>query len=89
MSHPYRNAADGQTVALQVIGWIVSDSSRVERFLALTGLDPQELRDGLSDKAVLGAALDFLMAHEPDLLACAEAIDIPPVELVAARGAIS
>lgn len=89
MSHPYRNAADGQTVALQVIGWIVSDSSRVERFLALTGLDPQELRDGLSDKAVLGAALDFLMAHEPDLLACAEVIDIPPVELVAARGAIS
>jgi len=35
---------------------------------------------------VLGAVLDFLGAHEPDLLAAAAALGIDPGELVAARG---
>jgi hypothetical protein len=51
----------------------------------LTGLTPDALREGLGDPATLAAVLDFLCAHEPDLVAAAEALDVPPQQLVAAR----
>ena len=53
--------------------------------LALTGLTPDELRERLGDPAMLGAVLDFLCAHEPDLLAAADALGVTPQELAAAR----
>jgi hypothetical protein len=71
-------------VALQALGWILSDDARAERFLALTGLTPESLRDGIETGEVQRAVLDFLAAHEPDLLAAAEALDIPPPELASA-----
>jgi hypothetical protein len=43
------------------------------------------LRAGLGDAAMLGAVLDFLCAHEPDLLAAAEALGVEPQALAAAR----
>ena len=39
---------------------MLSDPPRAERFLALTGLTPDDLRAGLGDASVLGAVLDFL-----------------------------
>jgi adenine/guanine phosphoribosyltransferase-like PRPP-binding protein len=53
--------------------------------LALTGLTPETLRQELENPEVLSAVLDFLCAHEPDLLAAAEALGLPPVALVSAR----
>jgi hypothetical protein len=53
--------------------------------LALTGLTPDDLRAGLGDPATLGAVLDFLCAHEPDLVAAAEALGVTPPQLAAAR----
>ena len=72
-----------------MLGWILSDSRRAERLLALTGLSPAELRAGLGDARTLRALLDFLLDHEPDLLACAEALGVPPQRIVAARAAIA
>ncbi len=72
-------------MALGALGWILSDSSRAERLLALTGLTPDALRDGLGDPAVLGAVLEFLATYEPDLLAAAEALGVEPAALMAAR----
>ena len=82
------NKGEAQTVALQVIGWIVSEPRRSERFLGLTGLDADQLRDGLGDGSILGAAIDFLLTHEPDLVACAEHIGVTPAAIVASREAI-
>ncbi len=63
----------------------MGDGPRAERLLALTGLDVDELRARLDDPALLGAVLEFLCAHEPDLLAAADALGVAPAELVAAR----
>jgi Protein of unknown function (DUF3572). len=76
---------DDETIALRLVGWIVADSVRAERMLSLTGLEPGALRTGLSDPATLSALMDFVINHEPDLLACAEALDVKPASLVAAR----
>ena len=46
------------------------------------------LRGGLGDPAVLGAVLDFLAGHEPDLVLAADALDVSPQELVAAAQAM-
>jgi hypothetical protein len=77
-------AADPEALALAALGWVLSDEGRAQRLLALTGLIPDALRDGLGDPAVLGAVLDFLAAHEPDLLAAAEAVGVEPAELAGA-----
>jgi len=69
---------------LRALGWVLSDAPRADRFLALTGLTPDTLRDGLGDPAVLGAVVEFLAGHEADLVAAAEALDISPGQIVAA-----
>ena len=64
---------------------MLGDSDRAERFLALTGLTPDELRSGLGDPAVQGAVLEFLCGHEADLIAAAEALGMSPAALAATR----
>lgn len=75
---------DADIIALQALGWVLQDQDRAERLLALTGLDPRELRSGLEDPAMLASLLGFLANHEPDLVACAEDLGIPPSRLAAA-----
>jgi hypothetical protein len=76
---------DAETLALAALGWTLGDPARAERLLALTGLDAEGLRARIGDPSLLAATLGFLEAHEPDLLAAAEALDVAPAELVEAR----
>ena len=76
---------DPQALALGALGWILVDEDRARRLLSLTGLTPDALRDGLTDAATLRAVLDYLAAHEPDLLLAADALGVEPATLVAAR----
>jgi len=79
------NERDPSSLALAALAWTLADGARAERLLALTGLAPEDLRDGLGDPAVLAAILRFLEAHEPDLVSCASDLAIAPCELVEAR----
>ena len=72
-------------IALSALGWTLADDGRAQRLLALTGLSPDDLRSRVGDPAVLAATLGFLEAHEPDLLACAQALQVQPAELIEAR----
>ena len=74
--------------ALRALAWLVAEPGRADRLLALTGLDADELRERAGDPTLLGAVLAFLEAHEPDLVACAEAIDVPAERIVAARAVL-
>ena len=74
-----------ETLALGALGWVLADDARAERLLALTGLTPEGLREWVQDHDFLAAVLRFLENHEPDLIACAEALGVPPLKLVAAR----
>ncbi|HVJ00432.1 MAG TPA: DUF3572 domain-containing protein [Sphingomonas sp.] len=79
---------DAGTLALRALAWTLAEPDRAARLLAVTGLDPQALRARAGDPAMLAATLEFLEAHEPDLTACATALDVPPGALVAARAAL-
>lgn len=77
--------SDAYTLALMALGWTLADDRRADRLLALTGMDADALRAGIGNRAILGAVLAFLADHEPDLIACAEAIDSNPAALIAAK----
>lgn len=75
-------------LALRALVWILGDEDRAQRLLDLTGLDPHDLRARAGEPAVLGSVLGFLEAHEPDLVECADALEVKPEALVAAREAL-
>src|ERR1700741_3979911 len=86
---PGKESPDPQALALRALGWVLSDEDRARRFLTLTGLTPDDLRAALGECSLLTALLDFLMGHEPALLACADALGVAPPALVGARAALS
>ena len=80
-----READAAHEIGLRAMVFTLVEPQRAMRLLDVTGLDPRSLRDRTGDPAMLAAVLSFLEAHEPDLLECAEWMDMPPAALVAAR----
>jgi len=72
-------------LALRALGATLADQRLAERILSLSGIDPPELRQRAADPDLLVALLQFLEAHEPDLVAVADEIGVKPEALVAAR----
>ena len=68
--------SDAEALALGALGWILTDERRADRLLSLTGLTPERLRHGIEDKSVQAAVLEFLAAHEPDLVLAADALNV-------------
>ncbi|WP_077547186.1 DUF3572 domain-containing protein [Pseudorhizobium flavum] len=77
-----RDAAEQTAVA--VLGWLASEPDMLGRFLALTGLEAGQLRQAVDDPDFLAGMLDFVMAHEPTLLAFCEASGTKPEAVAAA-----
>jgi hypothetical protein len=80
---PFR--PDGETVALQALAFLVEDEERLSRFLGLTGIEMTALRGIATDKAGLGAVLDYLLNWEPLLLEFAAAVELAPEAVLRAR----
>lgn len=82
---PDATPTDAHAIALLALATAVSDERRARRFLDLTGIGTDELRARAGDPELLAALIRFLEAHEPDLLAVAEAMEVKPEVLVGAR----
>ena len=82
-------APDPHALALAALGWVLADEDRADRLLALTGLAPGDLAARLGEPLVLAEVIDFIARHEPDLIACAEALATTPPALLAARDALA
>ena len=70
---------------LAALAATVSDERRGQRFLALTGIETDELRRRANEPAFLASLIAFLEAHEPDLVAVCEEVGVKPEALVEAR----
>ena len=68
---------------------MLSDDRRARRFLDLTGLTPVVLRAGIGDREIQLSVLDFLCAHEPDLVAAAESLGVEPGAIAVARESLA
>lgn len=77
-----------QAIALRSLIFLAQDAERMERFLALTGVDPAEVR-ALSDESGFQLALlDHFAGDEPLLLAFASEHGLDPEQIVSARLAL-
>lgn len=79
------SVTSASALALAALGWVLAEDKRAQRFLDLTGLTPELLREAIGDVSTHRAVLDFLAQYEPDLVGAAEALDIAPEKLVAAQ----
>jgi hypothetical protein len=79
---------DGVATALSALAWTLADARRADRLLGVTGLSPDALRARALEPALLAAVLQFLEGHEPDLIACAEALGRSPADLIRIRSVL-
>jgi hypothetical protein len=64
---------DAERIAIAALGFVASDPKLLPRFLALTGIEAQSIRKAADEPGFLAGVLDFVMAHEPTLVAFMEA----------------
>ena len=82
------NLPDADVLGLQALVWAIGEPNSADRLIAVTGLDPDDLRARAGQPAVLAAVIGYLESYEPDLIACASALGVPPQALVAAHEAL-
>ena len=61
----------GRDLAVEALAFLAADEARLERFLAVTGLGPHNLRRAAADPGFLDAVLEYLAADERLLVAFA------------------
>lgn len=72
-------------LAIDALAWLAADPERLDRFLALTGIGLDTIRDAATQPGFLSAVLDHLCADEATLLAFAAELGKPPEFVSAAR----
>jgi hypothetical protein len=63
---------NAESLAVEALAFIAADAERLARFLALTGIGPDNVRVAARDSGFLAAVLDYLAADDALLLAFAE-----------------
>ena len=84
-----RVAADPEAVALAILGRIVGEPERLERFFALSGLGPDTIRSAAGEPGFLAAVLDYAASDEALLVAVAAEEGLAPEAVMAARARLS
>lgn len=68
-----KTSAEPQEIAISILGWLASEPDILSRFLNLSGLQVDMFRTMIHDTGFLAGLIDFVMNHEPDLMAfCAQ-----------------
>ena len=76
---------DPRALGLAALAATLTDERRARRFLDLTGIGTDALRQRADEPLLLAALIRFLEAYEPDLLSVAEQIGVKPAALAEAR----
>lgn len=74
-----------ETVAVAALAWIASNEDMLNRFLALTGISAGQIRAASAEPGFLAGVLDFLLAHEPSLMAFCNETETDPETVQRAR----
>ena len=77
-----------RNLAVEALGFLAADGARLERFLAVTGLGPHNLRRAAADPGFLVSVLDYLAADERLLVAFAAETGRKPEDVMRAYEAV-
>lgn len=64
-------------VAVEVLIWLSDHPDILARFLDVSGVQPQEIRASMARPAFQRGLIEFVMNHEPDLIAFSAERAIP------------
>ena len=88
MADETQKRADAESLAIQAFGFVASDPELLPRFLAITGIEAQSIRQAAGEPGFLAGVLNFILAHEPTLMRFSEETGIPPARVGAALRAL-
>ena len=77
-----KSLADPQETAVAILSWLAGEPDIFARFLALSGIDTSVIRQLVNDDGFLAGLVDFVMNHEPDLMAFCAASGKTPEDVV-------
>ncbi|WP_245411717.1 DUF3572 domain-containing protein [Phyllobacterium leguminum] len=77
-----------QKIAIEALAFLAQDDELLPRFLALTGIGPNDIRAAAREPGFLAGVLQFYLAHEPTLLRFCEASGNKPADLQRALQAL-
>ncbi|KEP69800.1 hypothetical protein DL1_01870 [Thioclava dalianensis] len=72
-------------LAIRSLGWLVSNETLIDGFLAHTGASQEDLRAQAGDPDFLCGVLDYLMLNDQWVLDCAADLAVAPEDLAGAR----
>ena len=73
---PDREAAE--SLAIQALAYLAGEPERLGRFLALSGLGPEQVRRAAAEPGFLAGVLEYLSSEESLLLGFAEHVRVAP-----------
>ena len=86
MKKPVQNPREvAEIVGIQALSFLAADSARLGAFLVETGIGPETLRKAASDPQFLVSVLDFVLRDDATVKAFAEASQLHPTNIAAAR----
>ncbi len=77
-----------ESLAVQALAFLASDSDRLGRFLAETGIAPDAIRTAAGEPGFLMGVLDHVLADERLLIAFADGAGVAPEEIGRARAGL-
>lgn len=75
--------AQAEELAVAVLGWLASEDELMGRFLAMSGLRADQLRQAAGEPGFHAGLLDFIMGYEPTLMAFCAASGHSPDQVAA------
>lgn len=82
-------AEHAEALAIRALGFLAQDPEALGRFLAETGLGPENLRASAREPGFLAGVLEFIMGDESLLLVFAERVEIRPTLIAVARNLLA
>ncbi len=77
-----------ETIALQALGWLISDPDELGGFLNASGASSGDLAHLAREPRFLAALIDYILETDERVLACAGALGLAPTALGEARMAL-
>jgi uncharacterized protein DUF3572 len=78
-----------EATAVAALTYLAADQEQLGRFLAVTGIGPDRIREAARHPSFLSGFLDYLVSDEPLLMAFAKDAGLSPGEVGKARQALS
>ncbi len=80
--------AAAQALAIEALSYLAAEPERLGRFLALSGIGPEQIRSAATDPAFLGGVIEHMVSDEQLLVDFAAHAGIKPAEVMRARMAL-